>query len=491
MVDIANAVTELARVRSLHHPGSCAPHTVVVLPSYSVARSLLAHYADRLLDMEHRHLLTLLMLPRVPGARAIFVTSRRPAPAVLDYYVSLAPPDQRGSMRSRLQILEVPDASPRSVTAKLLDRPDLLDRIRQATRGRPAYIEPWNATSLEMEVAEQLGLPLNGTAPQLWPLGFKSNGRRLMRLAGVPVPLGHEDVRTVDEVLAAAVDIRGRHPGAAGVVVKVDDSAAGDGNRVLRFAGSTTTAAGLRAAVESLEPEFLAGLESGGVVEELLGGSGFTCPSVQVEISPWGNVEVLSTHEQVMTGRDAQVYQGCEFPAHPHYGARLATYGASVGHVLAERGVLGQFSVDFAAMRSSRGWSVEGLEINLRKSGTTHPLSLLHNLAPGGYDTRTAQWVTAEGTVRAYRSTDILVHPRLLGRSVGEVVQSVRAAGLDYDRWTRIGVVLHNFCGLDAHGRLGLTAIGLSPGHAREIYARAVDALTAPPPDYSNGRPSC
>jgi hypothetical protein len=42
-----------------------------------------------------------------------------------------------------------------------------------------------------------------------------------------------------------------------------------------------------------------------------------------------------------------------------------------------------------------------------------------------------------------------------------------------------MGVVLHAFCGLDTHGRLGLTAIGESPGDARRIYAGAVDALSA------------
>ena len=93
-------------------------------------------------------------------------------------------------MRARFRILVVPDQSPRSVSAKLLDRPDLIARLRRMVGGRLGYIEPWNVTPAETELARRLGMPLNGTAAELWPLGFKSNGRRVMRRAGVPVPLG-------------------------------------------------------------------------------------------------------------------------------------------------------------------------------------------------------------------------------------------------------------------------------------------------------------
>ena len=67
--------------------------------------------------------------------------------------------------------------------------------------GRPAFIEPWNVTDHEVAVALALDVPINGSAPRLWPLGFKSAGRRLFKEAGVPVAAGCEDVRTIDDVL--------------------------------------------------------------------------------------------------------------------------------------------------------------------------------------------------------------------------------------------------------------------------------------------------
>jgi hypothetical protein len=479
MNDSANSLERLAAARSASQPGSRTPHTVVVLPSYSVGDSMLATYGHRIPALEHRQLLSWLMLPRVPGVEMVFLTCLRPARQVLDYYLSLVPPAHRRDMRARLRIVDAADPSPRSLSAKLLERPDLIDQVRRLVRHRVAYIEPWNVTETETELARRLDLPLNGTAPDLWRLGFKSSGRKIMRAAGVPLPVGAEDVRSVEDVVSAAEAIREQRPGAAGFVIKTDNNSSGNGNRVVRF-GSGGTAA-VRAAVESLEPWYLAELACGGVVEELLTGAGFASPSVQVDLAPDGTVEVLSTHEQVLNGDESQVYSGCRFPAAQEYSRDLAAYGAAVGRVLAERGALGRFSVDFAAVRSTSGtWSLHGLEINLRKSGTNHPLSLLHSLVPGCYDPAAGCWLAADGFRRCYISTDNLVDARWLGRSPGEVICAVRSAGLEFDRQTRTGVVLHMFSGLGIDGRLGLTAIGKSTAEAALLYDAAVAALYVP-----------
>jgi hypothetical protein len=336
------------------------------------------------------------------------------------------PPAQRADVLSRCRILEVPDPRARSVSAKLLDRPDLMAELRRLVRGRIAYIEPWNVTACEMELARRLRLPVNGTAPELWPLGFKSAGRRLMREAGVPLPLGREHLRTVDEVVDAAAWVRQQRPDAAGVVIKTDNSGTGDGNRVIGFRPSTTTAE-LRAAVDALEPWYLADIPLGVVVEELVVGDAFASPSVQMEIAPGGQVSVLSTHEQLLDGPHGQVYSGCRFPADAAYGRRLASYGEAVGRALADQGAIGRLCVDFAAARvPSGGWELFGLEINLRKGGTTHPYSALRNLAPGCYDGESGRWLTRNGAERCYRSTDNLVDPTWLGRSAREVIGAIQ-----------------------------------------------------------------
>ncbi len=478
MHTFADIQSHLATAIAANRPGSAEPHVLVALPSLSVAESLLAHYVERIPALEHRYLLAQLMLPRIDGCEFVFVSSEAPSSEVLDYYLSLVPADRRPSMRARLRILEVPDRTARSVAAKLLDRPDLIAELRASFAGRTAFIEPWNVTSYEVELACQLGIPVNGTSPELWPLGFKSAGRRLFLDADVPMPHGRENVRSVDEAMDAALAIKSSRPAATGVVIKTDDSAAGDGNRVIRF-GESTGPGELRAVIEALPEWYLADLAAGGVVEELITGSNVTSPSVQVDILPTGEPVVLATHEQVLGGPDGQVYVGCRFPASPDYAARLGRHGYAVGDVLARRGALGRFSVDFMCAQAADGnWDVFALEINLRKGGTTHPYAALRNLAPGHYDVDSGQWITHDRSPRHYESTDNLLDPAWRGRPPSEVLRAVSDAGLQFDPYSRTGVVLHMLSCLAIDGRLGLTAIGRSPGEVAKLYGDTVEAIS-------------
>jgi hypothetical protein len=463
---------------------SSAPGTVVLLPSYSVAGSLLSHYADRLLLLEHRHLLHVLTLART-SARMVFVTSGLPTPAVVDYYMALVPAARRRDVRSRLHFFEVPDPSARSVTAKLLDRPDLIGELRRLIDGAPAYIEPWNVTWDESRLAQLLDLPLYGTPPELWPLGFKSSGRRILRSAGVAVPAGREDVRSADDVAAAVEEIARRDRSATGAVVKIDNSGAGDGNRVLLLGGGPPGDV-TRRAVASWEPWYREELARGAVVEELVAPPDTTFPSVQGVITPTGAVRVVSTHEQILGGPQRQLYQGCVFPAVRGYASRLAEHGEAVGRRLAGLGALGRFSVDFAAAPTpGGGWQLYGLEINLRTTGTTHPLAALASLAPGRYEPSPGRWRREDGSERCYRSTDNLLLPAWRGNDALGVVDSLGRAGVLFDRASRTGVVLHGFCGLGVDGRLGVTAIGSSDGEAAWLYQQAEHALGAQDPHAS------
>lgn len=471
----ASLQEELATVLPLNREGASGPHVVVALPSFSVGESLLSHYAERLPPLEHRYLLAHLMLNRIDDCEIVFITAVAPSPEVLDYYAGLVRPDRRDIVRERLHVVEVRDSTVRPVAAKLLDRPDLIEKIREHVGGRPTFIEPWNVTDAETELALRLGFPINGTSPELWPLGFKSAGRRLMAAAGVPVPPGREHLHGAEQVIDAIAELRAEHPGLTGVVVKTDNAGAGDGNRVLRF-DELPDREDVRAQVLSWPEWYLADLDAGCVVEELVCGTLFTSPSVQVDLAPGGEPVVLSTHEQILGGPGGQVYLGCRFPASTAYVERLAQYGAAVGRALCKEGALGRVSVDFACARRPDGeWDVYALEINLRKGGTTHPFAVLRNLVPGEYDGLV--WRTRAGDTRCYVSTDNLVDPTWVGRTPTEVIEAVRRAGLEFDCATGRGVVLHMLSGLAVDGRFGLTAIGTDPDDAEALYSSAVTAV--------------
>lgn len=473
MTEFSELQADLGRAWRANKPGSSVEHVLVTLPSFSVGESLLAHYAPRIPALEHRYLLACLMLSRVASCDLIFLTCQHPGQDILDYYGSLIPAPRRADAMARLRVVVVPDDSPRAIAAKLLDRPDLLAELRASFAGRPAFIEPWNVTEHEVEVALRLGAPINGTAPTLWPLGYKSAGRKLFAQARVPMPFGFEDLHTIDDVVTAIAAVRTARPPAAGVVIKHDDSGAGDGNAVIGLRGpdGDATDAAIRRRVEALPPWYLHDIAHGCVVEELISGTDFASPSAQVDIIPHGAVEVLATHDQVLDPATGQVYTGCRFPASPAYAARIAQHARAIGELLAGKGAVGRFCVDFAAACDTDGrWQVFALEINLRKGGTTHPFAVLRNLAPGRYDLEQGRWMAFDGTPRAYYATDNLVDPAWLGIPPNSVIKFVDDAGLRFDPVAGTGVVLHMLSCLAIDGRFGLTAIGRSGEQAASLF---------------------
>ncbi len=464
--------------------GSTVEHVVVALPSHSMPTTLLTHHASLLHGLEHRSLIEGLQLATTPGVRVILVLSAAPSPVVLDYYARLARPHSPDEARQRLSCIVVPDDSARGVSAKLLDRPDLMDELRRRIAGDPAVIEPWNVTADEVSVALALDCPLNGGPPSLWPLGFKSAARRLFRDAGVPVPPGVEDVHDAAEVAAAVRALRHDVPGLDRVVIKLDNSGGGEGNWVMSTrdaAGRELTTSELATRVDAEAPAwFVADLMLGGVVEELVTGRTVSSPSAQAKIRPDGEVVLLATHEQVMGGDGGQVFTGSRFPADGAYAAEIGRHVVAVGRLLADAGAVGWLAVDFVARREGGRAHLVAVDLNLRKGGTTHSYDALQHLVPGTYDPQSAQWISGEdGSPRSYRSSDAVGRPEWLGMSPTRAIDALAACGLSFDHLVGTGVVLHMFPGLDRDGTLGVTAIGRSAAEAEQLFRAVPAALDA------------
>ena len=186
---------ELATALAANTVGSGVEHVVVTLPSFSMGESLFAHYAERIPALEHRYLLSYLLLARHTTCEVVFLTCADPGdgdPRLLRLLGARAAAGQRPTAVS----VRVPRRpGPRAVAAKLLDRPDLLEALRISFGDRPVLIEPWIVTADEVAVAVALQGSINGADPDLLPLAYKSAGRKLFADAGVPVPFGCEDAR--------------------------------------------------------------------------------------------------------------------------------------------------------------------------------------------------------------------------------------------------------------------------------------------------------
>jgi hypothetical protein len=461
--------------------------SVVVIPSITLDRAA-ATSGTMTQAMEERFLF-LLMLLRQPRLRMIYVTSMPIAPEIIEYYLALLPGVIPSHARARLMLVPVHDASPRSLSEKLLERPGLLERIAGMIPNRErSHLVPYNTTELERDVALSLGIPMYAADPRLAPWGSKSGCRQLFAELGVPHPLGVENLRTIDDLADAVMAMRRERPSMDSVIVKLNEGVSGAGNAVVRLSGlpapeSSDERTQVLDRLRQMELEskkvtwdaYMAKLAEGaGIVEERITGEVLESPSVQLRVHPGGVVELLSTHDQLLGGASGQSYLGCVFPAAPEYARAITAQAEVIGHRLAKEGALGRFAVDFVVVRSVAGeWTPYAIELNLRKGGTTHPFLTLQFLTDGRYDPATALFITPRGHEKHLVATDHLESEWLRGLMPSDLFDIVARHGLHFDQSRQVGVVFHMISCLTEEGRIGLTAVGDTAAEADRRYREA------------------
>jgi hypothetical protein len=465
--------------------------SVVVVPSISIERTTPGS-GTIMAAMEERALFLLLLL-RQPRLRMIYVTSQPVSESIVEYYLGLLPGVIPSHARARLTLVPVGDASTVPLSSKLLARPRLLREIRSLIPNPSrSHLIPYNTTPLERDVALSLGLPMYGADPRLADLGSKTGCRRMFEQLGVPCPVGAEDLRTVDDIVAGVQSMRARRPSLDQAIVKLNEGVSGAGNalvdlRGLPAPGSPDEAAVITDRLLGMQPEaenlavdvYLAAFaKHGGIVEERITGVALTSPSVQMRALPDGTVELLSTHDQILGGASGQKYLGCVFPADPGYAAAIAEPAMVIGRHLADLGVLGRFAVDFVVVQDESGrWTPYAIELNLRKGGTTHPFLTLQFLTDGSYDGERGVFLTPSGSQKYLVATDHFEDDRLKALTVTDLFDIVVNHGLHFDQSRRTGVVFHMISCLTECGRVGLTAVGDSPEDALRIYEKAQSVL--------------
>lgn len=465
------------------------PRTVVVVPSMSLDPRELEKI-DGVIHYEER-MLCLLMLLRLPRTQLIYVTSVALDPAVVDYYLHLLPGIPGMHARSRLHLISLDDPSLVPLSKKILDRPDKLAEIKGDVRfPDAAHMTCFNSSPFERTLATQLDMPLYACDPALSHLGNKSMSRSLFRQVGLKTPPGFEELRDRDDVVEAVLALHTDHPGFGRAVIKLNDGFSGEGNAVVSLR-ALDEAVSPRNEVDRLlteEIRFEAAGESwatyepklqnmGGIVEAFIDGPKKRSPSVQLRIDPLGEIQMVSTHDQVLGGPTGQVFQGCTFPARRPYRGFLHDAGLRVGEVLREKGVLGRFGIDFISLMEEGEWSHYAIEINLRKGGTTLPYLMLEFLTDGRYDPEEGVFRTPTGDERTYYATDNLVDSGYLGLLPVDLIDGAVYEGLHYHATSQQGLVFHLLGAVTDHGKIGMVSIADTRSAARRQYEAAVASL--------------
>ncbi|MEU3451273.1 peptide ligase PGM1-related protein [Streptomyces thermolilacinus] len=470
-------------------PGQGPPGVVVVVPSFTLDQAGMdkipgiLHYEERLLSF--------LQLLAEPGRRIVYVTSRPLPERVVDYALGLVRSVSARDARARLTLLDCGDDRPVPLTRKILQRPGLVERVRDLVPDPlDACVLAFNGSVYERRLAVRLGVPLYACDPDLAGLGGKSGARALFKEAGVPVPPGVEGVRDGDDLVGALAELRARHPGVRRAMIKLNESFGAGGNAMFDYRGAPEGGAlegwlrrTLPERVEFATPpdtwENYAGklAEMGGVVEEFLQGEEVVSPSAQVHVTPAGAVHVISTQDQRFEGVARQTYAGCSFPARAEYRLGLQELAGRAGRALAARGMIGIASVDFVTVREGDAFRHHAVEINLRMGGGTAPLMFLHGVTGGRYEPGTGGFLTPEGEPRCYVASDRVQSPAYRSLTPERVLDAAARQGVLYRHDEGRGAVFHMLGALPGFGKLGVVAVDSTPEGAEVCFRKVVDFL--------------
>lgn len=463
-------------------PDPMAPKTVVVVPSLSLDPEILSkisghiHYEERML--------CLLLLLRMPRTKVIYVTSTPIEEVIVDYYLHLIPGMTSMHAKSRLTLLACHDSSNIALTSKLLAKPRLLNHIKELIPSNEvAHLTTFNVTPLEERLALELGIPLYGCPASLNYFGSKTGSRDVFRNSGLLLPDGFENLYSLNDVLVAIRTLRKNNPEIRKAVLKLNEGFSGDGNAVFKYPTGEIDADNFRSNLKIVAGDldyeaFMAKLaEMGGIVEAFVEGEIKRSPSVQILINPLNEIEIVSTHDQILGGESGQVYIGASFPADDEYKKDIGALGHKVAEYLSTKGVIGRFAIDFVSVKKNDQWHHYAIEINLRKGGTTHPYLMLQLLTNGKYDYKSGVYKMPNGQTRYYRATDAMVFDNFKKLTPVDLIDVAICNGLHFDASTQEGIMFHLIGAIAQHGKLGIVSIGASHQRAEELYNKTTTLL--------------
>ncbi|HLG40313.1 MAG TPA: peptide ligase PGM1-related protein, partial [Chitinophagaceae bacterium] len=341
----------------------------------------------------------------------------------------------------------------------------------------------------ERTLAVQLGLPIYGCDPDLLFLGTKSGSRMLFQKANVPLPPGFENLTGEDDIVESLFKLKQQHPFLSKAVIKINDGFSGEGNAIFYYDGAPD---GLELKLwikESLRTMRVVAPDLNyktfikkfarmqGIVEAFIDGDIKTSPSVQCRINPLGEIDIISTHDQLLSPELGQVFLGAYFPASSEYAFEIAQMTRHIAEEMKKEGVLGRFSIDFLSVKENSQWKHYALEVNLRKGGTTHPFLMLQFLTDGTYNSTTGEFEMPDKKKRYYFASDNFYSDNCKGLTPHDLIDIAICNDIHYNSTKEEGVMFHIIGALSQYGKLGLVCIGETMEQAMIYYYRTVDLL--------------
>eukprot|EP01087_Luapelamoeba_hula_P023958 TRINITY_DN894_c0_g1_i1.p1 TRINITY_DN894_c0_g1~~TRINITY_DN894_c0_g1_i1.p1 ORF type:complete len:641 (+),score=124.03 TRINITY_DN894_c0_g1_i1:185-2107(+) len=483
------------------------PVDVVVLPSITLESDEDFMRVPGLVHKEERHLFTTLFL-RNPELQLIYITSYPLDAAVIQYYLSLLPPEEAVPFNPEaiterkvpvdghdVSIIEfIPkrfynvclhDMEEIALADKLSKKYAIMETVKSLLRKlEPSYMLCYRTSKVEERISHDLGLNLIASPSRLDHFGSKSGSRSIFEESQIPFMPGTSLVHTVKDLAATVRDLIAsewkNQRTLNKIVLKLDNFSAGGGNAVLDMSSllkgrkDVPSAEEVEKHFQHLQPpysdqnanDYLRFVPECGAIAEVWAepakGGQLTSPLVQCMISATGKVSVISSHGQVLDGHE---YAGGCFPAPTSNHDKLYTYAEQVGKVLRDKGVRGHFGIDFIEIVEptecgGTKWSAYAIEINLRFTGTTGPYLVLRLLAPGEYDRNKGSYAAKSGGEKFYATTEGMKSNNLKGVTPRDLLDLTQIfPELQWNRNTETGTLFHMLGGVDKFAKIGVTCV--------------------------------
>ena len=367
-----------------------------------------------------------------------------------------------------------------------------------------AHLTCFNATTLERTLAVRLGLPLYGCDPTLAHLVRRAAAEKSFAEPASGCRRGTSTSAARHDLRRALVALKREHPTLRKAVIKLEEGFSGEGNATFSYDGAPAGAeleswvrrelpvrARCVAAGETWDGYSDEFARLGGIVEAYVDGVEKRSPSVQCRISPIGETQIISTHDQVLGGSTGQIYLGCTFPAEASCCPGLHDAAQRVTAVLAEDGVVARFGIDFVSTRCITpriSGSIMRSRSTFGRAGRPTRISRCR-CSPTAYTTQQPGCIgLRRGRPCFYVASDNLCDPAFASLHADVVISAAERCGLAFDRATETGAVFHLLGALSEFGKLGAVCIAPTRERAHELFARSWPCCTGRPARRRTGR---
>jgi hypothetical protein len=467
-------------------------HTIVVVPSLSLNDDSIKGIVG-IIHYESRALWEILKAS-TPNTRIVFVTSVDIKSEAFNHFLRLLPNPMEA--KARIEFISVNDSNLDScLTKKILNNEAVIKKIKAAIKTELAYLNVFISSADEHSLANKLDIPVFGHDSSLNYYLTKSGNKKVFKNANVPFTPSIEDIQTEVELVEAIIALWKKYTYAKRFMVKLDYGVSGIGNAILKPNLN-------RNQFFKLNPEeqrqrvkswltsmtfqcdeitwgvYRADIPKGCIVEVFIEGELKTSPSAQARILPDGEVEILSTHEQILDEKGL-TFLGSVFPARKNFKFILQENTKRIGEELAKLGFIGPFSIDFLITDDGHSQRVFVIEINIRQGGTTHPYQTTKLLTGSRYCQETGALINKDGEKFYYRSNDNVINTNLKGTKLDQFLKYMETNNLLFNRETGEGVVFHLLGALPSDGKVGYTSIAKNSTKIHEQSNKALELINS------------